>query len=245
VRVAAVLCSFCIALVLASVSAQSPTVWDGVYTSAQAMRGQTAYQEHCAVCHGDGLRGTDEGPALAGRTFEQHWFEDSLNNLATKIRTTMPADAPGSLPEAAYLDIVAYVLEENGFPAGRTELPRDAQLLARIQIVGKDGPGEVPDSALVQVLGCLARDGDTSWRVTRATRPVRTRDPEASAPDARAALDAAAPGTYTLRLLEVARFERALRAGQRAEVKGFLIRQPGGDRLNVTSLQTLGSTCDP
>jgi hypothetical protein len=124
-------------------------------------------------------------------------------------------------------------------------LPRDAASLARIQIVGKDGPGEVPDSALVQVIGCLARDGDTSWMVTRATRPVRTRDPESSAPDSLRTSDVAAPGTHTLRLLEVARFERTLRAGQRAEVKGFLIRQPGGDRLNVTSLQTLGSSCDP
>jgi hypothetical protein len=209
------------------------------------MRGQTAYQEHCAVCHGDGLRGTDEGPALAGRTFEQHWFEDSLGNLVTKVRTTMPADAPGSLDESAYLAIVAYVLEENGFPAGRSELPREADSLARIQIVGKDGPGEVPDSALVQVIGCLARDGDASWMVTHATRPVRTRDPEASGPDALRAANAAAPGTHTLRLLEVARFEPVLRPGQRAEVKGFLIRQPGGDRVNVTSLQALGSSCNP
>jgi mono/diheme cytochrome c family protein len=223
----------------------SKTVWDGVYTSAQATRGEAAYQEQCSVCHGAGLRGTDEGPSLAGRDFEQHWFEDSVKNLFIKVRTTMPADAPGSLAEAMYLDIVAHVLRANGFPAGETELPLDVEALSRVQIVGKGGPGAIPDSALVQVIGCLTRDRDSSWIVTRTTPPVRTRDPDASAAVALDAAKASPPGTHAFRLLEIARFDPATRAGHRVEVKGFLVRRPGDDRLNVTALQTLASSCDP
>jgi quinoprotein glucose dehydrogenase len=221
------------------------TVWDRVYTSAQATRGQAAYQESCSVCHGDGLRGTDEGPALAGRVFEQHWFEDSVKNLFTKIQTRMPADAPGSLADAAYLDIVAYLLQANGFPAGETELPVDVDSLARIRIVGESGPGAIPDFALVQVIGCLTRDRDNSWMVTRTTEPIRTRDPERSTQDAIDALKSAALGTRSFRLLDIPQSKLTISAGHKVEVKGFLIRRPGDDRLNVTSLQTVSSRCEP
>jgi len=221
------------------------TVWDRVYTAAQATRGEAAYQESCGVCHGDGLRGTDEGPALAGRVFEQHWFEDSVKNLFTKMQTRMPADAPGSLADAAYLDIVAYLLKVNGFPAGEKELPLDVESLGRIQIVGEGGPGAIPDSALVQVVGCLTRDPNNSWTVIHTTEPVRTRDPEASKPDALNASKGAPLGTHTFRLLDVPQLDPAIRAGHKVEVKGFLIRRPGDDRLNVTSLQTISPSCDP
>jgi quinoprotein glucose dehydrogenase len=241
-RVTGVLFVSCVAATVAS--GGGPTVWDRVYSAAQAKRGEAAFQEHCSVCHGDGLRGTDEGPALAGRVFEQHWFEDSVKNLFTKIQTRMPADAPGSLADAAYLDIVAYLLEANGFPAGDRELPLDVESLARIQIVGEGGPGPIPDSALVQVIGCLTRDRDNSWMIIHTTEPVRTRDPEASKPDALSASKAVPLGTHTFRLLDVPRLDPAIRAGHKVEVKGFLIRRPADDRLNVTSLQTLGSSCD-
>ena len=249
-RVTGVLSVSCVAATLASGGAQpltrnGPTVWDRVYSAAQAKRGEAAFQEHCSVCHGDGLRGTDDGPALAGRAFEQHWLEDSVKNLFTKIETRMPADAPGSLADAAYLDIVAYLLKANGFPAGDKELPLDVESLARIQIVGEGGPGAIPDSALVQVVGCLTRDRDNSWMVVNTTGPIRTRDPEASKPDALNASKSSPLGTQIFRLLDVPRLDPAIRAGHKVEVKGFLIRGSGDDRLNVTSLQTLSPSCDP
>ena len=249
-QAAGMLFVLCVAATLASGGAQpltpgARTVWDRVYTPAQAMRGEAAYQEHCSVCHGDGLRGTDEGPALAGRVFEQHWLEDSVKNLFTKIQTRMPADAPGSLADAAYLDIVAYLLQANGFPAGETELPVDVDSLARIRIVGESGPGAIPDFALVQVIGCLTRDRDNSWMVTRTTEPIRTRDPERSTQDAIDALKSAALGTRSFRLLDIPQSKLTISAGHKVEVKGFLIRRPGDDRLNVTSLQTVSSRCAP
>ena len=234
----------CVAAGLVLLDAQAPTVWDGVYTAAQATRGEAAYQESCSVCHGAGLHGTDEGPALAGRIFEQHWFEDTVRSLFVKIQTMMPADAPGSLEAAAYRDIVSYLLKANGFPAGDNELPLDIESLGRIQIVGRGGPGPVPDSALVQVFGCLTRDGDKGWIVSHATAPARTRDPELSKPAALVASPAARQGAHTFRLLDVTHLDAATHAGQSVEVKGFLIRRPGDDRLNVTSLQKLGSRCE-
>jgi len=44
--------------------------------------------------------------------------------LYDRIRNAMPADAPGSLDAPAYLDIVAYLLEANGFPRGPRDLDR-------------------------------------------------------------------------------------------------------------------------
>src|SRR5262249_18903363 len=132
----------------------------------------------------------------------------------------------------------------NGFPAGDTALPLDVDSLARIQIVGESGPGAVPDSALVQVIGCLARGSDSSWIVTRTTEPMRTRDPERSKPDALDALKSAPFGTGTFRLLDIPPSEHAISAGQRAEVKGFLIRRRNGDRLNVTSVGVTPAGCD-
>ena len=49
----------------------------------------------------------------------------------------MPADKPGSLSRAANADIMSYIFQANGFPAGKTELPSDAVSLKRIRIEAK------------------------------------------------------------------------------------------------------------
>ncbi len=112
--------------------AQSPRlVEDGVYTTAQAEGGQTQFNAQCAICHGRTLGGS-AGPPLAGEAFVGRWSSLPLSDLVTKVRSTMPENAPGTMtmPEAAGL--VAYILQVNETPAGDAELSDDPVALAQI-----------------------------------------------------------------------------------------------------------------
>ncbi len=117
--------------------AQSPacTVWDGLYTAAQAARGKALYTDKCALCHGADLGGHEMAPALAGSTFIDNWSSQSVGDLAERIHTSMPLNDPGSLRVRQVADIVAYILGDNGFPAGSVELASEPMLLQQISIV--------------------------------------------------------------------------------------------------------------
>jgi mono/diheme cytochrome c family protein len=118
----------------AVVSAQGKTVWDGVYTEAQAGRGKKLYIASCAACHQEGMQGADLAPALKGDEFLLLWNDRSLGELVERVTTTMPQDAPGTLPAQANADIVAYMLQVNRFPTGAAELPTDAAAQKTITI---------------------------------------------------------------------------------------------------------------
>ena len=220
------------------------TVWDGVYSAAQAARGKAVYDSHCAACHGSDLSGSSEARPLAGDRFMQDWREDNVNSLFTRIQRLMPFDDPATLSDAAYLDSVAYLLEFNGFPAGSRELRADG--LADIRIEGRDGPGPVPSFALVQVVGCLSRGPDGDWMLTRSTAAARTRDPSGSSPDELAGLAPQALGDRTFTLMS-AYPDPSAHAGHKMEAKGFLIRNPDGDRINLSSLAMIAPdpACEP
>ena len=219
------------------------TVWDGVYSEAQAERGRVAYARHCASCHAADLSGSLEARPLAGPRFMQDWSEDTVHTLYTRVRDLMPFDDPATLTDDVYLDSVAYILQYNGFPAGEADL--DPERLAGIRIQGRDGPGPVPSFALVQVVGCLTAAAGGDWMLTGSTEAVRTRDPAASDAEALAALaEEGASGTATFSLMSVYP-DPAEHAGHRMEVKGFLIRRPDGDRINVSSLAMVAPACDP
>lgn len=111
------------------------TVWNGVYTSAQAERGKQAYGQQCASCHGPSLAGIDVAPALTGNTFQSNWNNTSAADLFDRIHTTMPLSDPGSLSSKTVSDIEAYILQANGFPAGKTELPPSQPMMAGIKIL--------------------------------------------------------------------------------------------------------------
>ena len=110
-----------------TVIAQSSThsIWDGVYTTAQAERGKAAYTQNCARCHGSALEGNDEIPALNGAHLMVDFDGQTAGDLAHRIQSTMPMDNPGSLNAATTADIVSFILQTNGLPAGKTELPAD------------------------------------------------------------------------------------------------------------------------
>ena len=122
----------------AQMSAQAgKTVWDGVYTDAQAGRGKTLYIASCAACHQEGMQGADLAPALKGDEFLLLWNDRPMSDLVERITKTMPQDAPGTLSPEANADIVAYMLQVNRFPTGAAELPVDAAAQTTIAIIRK------------------------------------------------------------------------------------------------------------
>jgi quinoprotein glucose dehydrogenase len=105
----------------------SSTIWSGVFSAAQAKRGLLEYTRSCEHCHGASLTGnpTDEVPSLVADGFMFHWKGRTVQDLYARLSKSMPLDAPGSLDAGKYLDLVAYLLEANGFPAGPQDLDRD------------------------------------------------------------------------------------------------------------------------
>ena len=104
--------------------ALSRSINDGVYSDLQAERGRALYLAQCASCHGADLTGMGFAPGLAGTEFLSLWTGQSLRDLYSRTRTTMPEDMPGSLLPEETLDIVAYLLQVNDFPPGSEELER-------------------------------------------------------------------------------------------------------------------------
>ena len=109
----------------------------GAFTEAQAASGRTAYGRSCAECHGAALRGAVHGPELTGRGFLTNWGARNAAALYEYVRAEMPPGLGGSLPRGTYLNIVAYLLQENGHAAGAQALTADAGA-----IIGE--PGAVP-----------------------------------------------------------------------------------------------------
>lgn len=111
---------------------QARSVWDGVFSAEQADRGRRLYVRDCAECHGSTLAGAEGGLALVGKEFLGRWEKKSVGEFFELVRKTMPDSAPGSLAERQYLDLVAYLLKENEFPAGKDDLPRGQETMAAI-----------------------------------------------------------------------------------------------------------------
>jgi quinoprotein glucose dehydrogenase len=128
--------SLCL-LAAGSLYAVSRSVWEGVYTKEQAQRGQAAYRENCAKCHGENLGGGEAGPALAGGDFLKSWNGRTAGDLFALIRKTMPSEDPGSLSTREYSDLVALIFSVNEFPPGSKELDREVNSLNEIRIEAK------------------------------------------------------------------------------------------------------------
>ena len=110
-------------------AAQTRTVWDGVYTDAQAERGRASYQQSCAACHREDLRGDSTAPSLVGESFTFLWGDMEVGELLARMQKVMPPERPGSLPAQTYADIIAFVLKKNEFPTGGAELSADSDSL--------------------------------------------------------------------------------------------------------------------
>jgi mono/diheme cytochrome c family protein len=131
-----------VTLIGSAIDGQEPkrTVWDGIYTAAQAERGRSAYMQSCASCHADDLRGRSTAPSLIEESFLFLWSDMSVGDLFERTRMLMPSDRPGTLAAATYADIIAFIAQKNGFPAGSTELGTDLDALKQIVITDKRRP---------------------------------------------------------------------------------------------------------
>jgi len=213
-------------------SAQTPrkTAWDGAYTEAQATRGANSYTANCLGCHA--LAADGKAP-LVGDAFWRSFAQKSVGDMLDFVSKYMPNSNPGTLNEATYNDIVAFVLKSNGFPAGTTEVSRASS--GGFEIIQKDGGKGLPNGALAHVVGCLTKSG-SEWVLTKATVPERA---ETSTP----AADATRPlGTRTMALKYLLTRVDAM-SGARVSVNGLLIGLDGVNGLNVTTLNKDADKC--
>ena len=113
------------------------TVWDGVYSDAQAGRGKEVYEEHCELCHASDLSGDtpyNPSPQLAGRPFMLRWQGKHLNELFTVICLTMPANKPGTLKPEQCADVMAFIFQRNRLPSSESPLSTDVEALGSIAL---------------------------------------------------------------------------------------------------------------
>lgn len=139
-----IVCATAMPLLGSAGPAQERSVWEGVYTDAQATTGKEVFIRQCAACHSDQpgeTAGEGYSPSLIGEEFTFRWTDSSIAYLFDTISQTMPPSAPASLSPRENAAVTAYLLKINGYPAGEAEIDAaDYQGLARIFIV--DGPPE-------------------------------------------------------------------------------------------------------
>jgi mono/diheme cytochrome c family protein len=221
---------------------QTPRLWTGVYTEAQATDGEAAYTSTCARCHSVDLAGSqvaaNYAPALGGGKFMNVWETRNIDRLFKIIKDTMPRDTPGVLNDKTAIEIVAYILKFNGYPSSATALTADSGL-DKMLILPKSGTvkREATNFAVVQVVGCVSRSGDSRWALTQATNPVVA---------AVAAAGLAPPPTShaeTFRLVNAVPFKVDGQVGRQVKVEGLLRRDPDENLLSVTALAPTGVAC--
>ena len=207
------------------------TVWDGVYTDAQAARATATFNQVCSNCHTLSPQGNRP---VTGDKFWETFTQKTVGDLLTYVRTNMPNGNGGSLSASTYNELVALILKSNGFPAGMTDLAPET--VADVQIIPKDGPGELPANTLVRVVGCLSRNG-SDWVLTSATVPQRIERTGAAPEDATRSLG---DRTMTLKFV-LTRLDAFV--GQRMSVSGILIGAGGADGINVTTVNRVAEMC--
>jgi S-disulfanyl-L-cysteine oxidoreductase SoxD len=223
--------------------AADPRIWQGIFSAAQAARGKDTYTAACLRCHAPDLTGVT-APALTGDRFFNSWGGEPVDRLYLKIRDTMPPNFGTVLDNQGKLDVVAFILQSNGFPAGATDLVVGASDLASAQILKKGQQAAVQNFSLVQTVGCLAKGDGETWKLTRTADPLSTRE---DAPSAQALQSAASRplGTRTFVLQSAVPFSPASHVGQKMEARGLVYVDPADSRITLTSLKPTGSACEP
>jgi mono/diheme cytochrome c family protein len=118
-------------LAQATTRAQAPatgevTTLSGIYTNAQATRGEQTYFAFCVSCH--------PRNQYTGASFKTTWGGRPLSDLYDWIKFKMPKSSPGSLSTKESAQVLAFILKLNRMPAGTTELPTDMKTLETIRI---------------------------------------------------------------------------------------------------------------
>lgn len=224
--------------------AQQPgrTVADGVFTDRQATRGAAAYSASCASCHRADLGGAD-GPALKDERFTRTFAARPLSAIFDRISRTMPRAAPGSLPDAVYMDIVTHLLRENGFAAGAHELTADTLESVEVLPTRARPLPPVGEFSYVEVTGCLARDQDAGWILERAGDPVAiTPRLNAGAPHAAPAAVRPVDGRR-IQLVDAMAYEPERHRGHLVRLRGLIMGASNEQRMTISELETVAASC--
>ena len=129
----------CAAPAAAAQAAKPVSVWSGVYTAAQNLRGEEVHAASCVMCHGPRLNGAAQpemppSPAIAGPALLRKFAGANVAALFVYVSKTMPPDAPGTLTDQQAIDAIAHMLAVTGMPPGNRELPPDLKALGNIVI---------------------------------------------------------------------------------------------------------------
>jgi cytochrome c5 len=217
---------------------------DGVYTDAQAKRGKIAFDADCASCHGPDLNGAS-GPSLRGEVFLKRWEFKGLNTLVGKVFDTMPNGYATNVQESVKVDMVSYILQTNGYPAGGQELVDDLDALQEIPILIKggalQGTGEVANFSLVQTVGCLGEGPNHTWMLSGSSNPVYTTSPAVSTGERAKQLVDVPAGSGSFQLVNATRMKPETMRGRRVEAKGFIYREGAERQISVSALQAIGA----
>ena len=104
----------------------------GLYTNAQAQRGEALYKENCAFCHGSELAGTISGPPINGPVLLAKWSGRPVSELFTFVQVFMPWNSPNGLSRQQNADVLAFMFKRADLPAGTTEFPSGAEAQNRM-----------------------------------------------------------------------------------------------------------------
>lgn len=244
--VAAVFCAAVAVLPAQNEPVKRRTVREPAYSAAQAERGKKVYQENCVTCHLPDLDGSENatagarGAPLIGTRFVQDFGESKVSALFNKMKRDMPSGKPGALTDQEYLDAAAFVLQRNQFPAGTAELTGDT--VGEFWIPGAGGAEGLENYTFVTTVGCLHQDPTRSWFLTAAQGLKKTALPVAGAQPPPAAAPAG-PGEFTFRLLDAISYNPDPHNGHKMLVTGYMVRLGAEIRVNVQSLQMVGTAC--
>jgi mono/diheme cytochrome c family protein len=231
-------------------AAQEPaarkTAREGVFTQAQAERGKKVYETNCVTCHLPDLDGSANpdagarGAPLVGTRFVQDFGESRVSTLFNKMKRDMPSGRPGTLTDQEYLDAAAFVLQRNKFPAGPAELTEETA--GEFWIPGAGGAEGLQNYTFVTTVGCLHQDPTRSWFVTNAHELKKTEVPAPGAAPA-AATPSNGQGEFTFRLLDAISYNPDPHKDHNVRITGYMVRLGAEIRVNVQSLQMVGSSC--
>ncbi len=104
-----------------------------LYTAAQAAAGHAKYIADCQICHGNKLQGR-VGPALTGPNFASEKSAFTVSDVFAIVSQNMPASQPGTLPHDDYVAIMAFLLQQNGYPAGQSPLAFDSARASKVAL---------------------------------------------------------------------------------------------------------------
>ena len=216
----------------------------GVFSAAQAERGQQAFLANCARCHRADLGGQNARP-LKGTYFLDHWREFKLGLLFNQIRANMPPpnERRGEISDQQYLDIITFILQGNGLPSG----PRDLEMsqLDTVTLVGPAGHQPPPSSSMVHLVACFVQIGDNAFGLAKSSRPIRTLLTEMT-PDERTAAANWTTGVENFYLQSIDVIDNFIpeqHLNSKVHAKGYLILQPNRERINLTALEVLDDDC--